>query len=159
MRSAWLSATEEISSELSEASKGNNRVYSKETPETNDKQTYIQTQLVLYDLTSKYYESLIDGKVPGVEFKIKNNGDRTLSRVDVTIYFKDATDVVVFEKNYTPVLADNQSIIIDGDPLKPGYIWQLERGKFYPATDVPTEWDEGNVEAEITRVEFAAVAN
>src|SRR5690606_29651863 len=36
---------------------------------------YIRENVRIYDLTGKYYESY-DGSEPGVDFKIKNNGNR-----------------------------------------------------------------------------------
>lgn len=44
--------------------------------------------------------------------------------------------------------------ISDNKPLKPNYIWQLERGKFYQAKSVPDEWKAGSVSAKITDLEF-----
>lgn len=41
----------------------------------------------LYDLEAKYYETLLFGKVPGVRFKIKNNGNRTLDKIKVIFFF------------------------------------------------------------------------
>ncbi len=158
MRSAFSLAANELNSEFSEIlrveSSPSARVDGAKAEEISEKQTYAKNHLVLYDVTATYYDSVIDGKVPGVEFKVKNNGGRALSRVDVTVYFKDAFGAVIFEKTYSPV--SDRSILENNDPLKPGYIWQLERGKFYPAKDVPTEWDEGSAEASITRIEFAA---
>ena len=171
MRSALSSAAEEFSAGLSEAfgtpdTSGPRVAGQKAKPEEDaarkaaeqaeraEQQAYIRDNLALYDLKSKYYESVLDGKVPGVEFKLKNNGDRALSRVEVTVYFKDESDAVIFEKSYSPVLVSEYSFSGNNDPLKPGYIWQQERGRFYSAKDVPTEWSEGNVEAAITRIEF-----
>lgn len=168
IRSEFSSAAEELRSGLTEAfgsgSSSSPRVTgSKPEIENNgaadiakreNKNAYIKNNLTLYGVTSKYYDSVLDGKVPGVDFKIKNNGDQALSRVEVTIYFKDESDAVIFEKSFLPVLVSEYSFSGNNDPLKPGYIWQQERGHFYSAKDVPSEWSEGNVEAEITRIEF-----
>lgn len=40
-----------------------------------------------YDLEAKYYESRLDGTVPGIDFEIKNTGNRTLNRVKVRLVF------------------------------------------------------------------------
>jgi hypothetical protein len=172
MRSAFSSAAEEFSARLSgafgtsdtsEPRVAGEKVEAEEDAarkaaeqaERAEQRAYIRDNLALYDLRSKYYESMVDGKVPGVEFKLKNNGDRALSRVDVTVYFKDESGSVIFEKSYSPVLVSEYSFSGNNDPLKPGYIWQQERGRFYSAKDVPTEWAEGSVEAAITRIEFS----
>ncbi|MCF7821524.1 MAG: hypothetical protein K9M17_03660 [Mariprofundaceae bacterium] len=119
-----------------------------------EKKKYL-SNVVLYDLKAKYYETYSEKKMPGVEFKVKNKGDRTLSEVQVTVYFKDAKGTVIGEKQYHPVLVTKYSFSGDNKPLKPNYIWQMERGKFYKADSVPSEWKEGSVSANITNIEFS----
>lgn len=118
-----------------------------------EKQAYIKN-VVLYDLKAKYYETYLEDKVPGVEFKIKNNSDKTLTEVEVTVYFKDENGGIIAEEDYHPVLVSEYSFGDDNKPLKPNYIWQLEEGKFYKAGSVPSEWKEGAVSAKITNIEF-----
>ncbi len=115
------------------------------------KQAYIKN-VVLYDFKAKYYKKQYsEDWVPGVNFKLKNKGNRTLKEVDVTVYFKDANGTIIAEETYYPVLVTKYS---DNKPLKPNYIWQLERNKFYKADSVPSEWKEGAVSAKITNIEF-----
>lgn len=121
--------------------------------EAKTKNEYIQN-IELYDVKSRYYETYLDGRKPGVEFKLKNKGDRSLDRVQVTVYFKDPSGAVIAEEDYTPVLVTEYSFG-SNKPLKPNYIWQMESGKFYKAESVPTEWKEGAVSAKITRIEFS----
>ena len=125
-----------------------------EMQDVKEKQEYLG-KVSLYDLQAKYYETYLEKKVPGVEFKIKNNGNRTLKKVQVTVYFKDAKGTIIAEKQYHPVLVTKYSYGGDNKPLKPNYIWQQERGKFYKADSVPTEWKEGAVSANITNIEFS----
>lgn len=121
------------------------------TPE----EIYIRDSVELYEVEARYYETY-SGRSPGVDFKLKNKGDRTLNRVEVTIYFKDASGAVIAEEDYSPVfVVDGAFSMRDNKPLKPGYIWSQERDKFYKAESVPTEWKEGAIEAKITRLEFA----
>lgn len=119
-----------------------------------EKQKYL-SHVILYDLKAKYFETYLEKKIPGVEFKVKNEGDRALKEVQVTVYFKDAKGTVIAEKEYHPVLVTKYSYSGDNKPLKPNYIWQMERGKFYKADSVPTEWKEGAVSANITNIEFS----
>jgi hypothetical protein len=125
----------------------------KEIEVFREKQEYIGN-VELYDLTARYYQTYFDVRVPGVEFKLRNNGDRTLKRVEVTVYFKDSEGKIITEETYLPVLVSRYSISGDNRPLRPNYIWQLERGKFYQAKSVPSEWQEGAVSAQITDIEF-----
>jgi len=125
----------------------------KENQEFEEKQAYIK-YVVLYDLKAGYYKTYLEEKIPGVEFKLKNKGDRTLKEVEVTVYFKDAAGTIIAEEDYHPVLVTKYSLSGDNKPLKPNYVWQMERGKFYKADSVPSEWKEGAVSAKITNIEF-----
>ena len=118
------------------------------------KQAYIKS-VSLYDLEAKFYTTFSKNKVPGVKFKIKNNGDRLLREVEVTVFFKNAKGIVVAEERYRPVLAMKKSYSGDQVILKKNYIWQMEEGNFYKADAVPTEWKEGAVEAKVTSIKFA----
>ena len=118
-----------------------------------EKQAYL-AHLGLYEFQSRYYTTVLDERVPGVEFKLKNRGNRTLKSVEVTVFFKDGSGRVISEEDYHPVLVSDSSFT-PGKPLKPGYIWHMERGKFYQAPLVPDEWQEGSAEAKITALEFA----
>ena len=142
-----------LESEMVEANEGIEEV-NKELAEIKAQQAYID-KVKLYDLKSKYYESLLQGRVPGVKFKIKNTGDRILNKVEVTVYFKDAKGNVIFEEDYRPVNTHAISFTGDDKPLKPNYVWQMERGQFYPAKSVPSEWETGSVSAKITDIEFS----
>ena len=124
------------------------------TQENSVKTAYITEHLELYDVSAKYTESVIDGRVPGVLFKVRNNGERSLDKVEVTVYFKDASGNVIAEEDYLPVLVTEYSFFGDNKPLKAGYVWQMEQGKFYAAKSVPSEWDEGNIAATITDIRF-----
>jgi hypothetical protein len=125
-----------------------------EDVETKAKTAYIQEHLSLYDMQARYMDSILDGKVPGVLFKLRNTGDRDLEMVKVTVLFKDATGAVIHEESYAPVLASEYSFR-DSKPLKAGYVWQMESGKFYAAKSVPSEWKEGAVDAKISDIRFA----
>jgi 3-methyladenine DNA glycosylase Tag len=126
----------------------------KEIQDIKEKQKYL-SKVTLYDLQAKYYETYLDKKVPGVVFKIKNTGNRTLKKVQITVYFKDTKGTIIYEKEYHPVLETEYSFSGDNKPLKPNYIWQMERGKFYKTASVPTEWKEGSVSAKVTNIEFS----
>lgn len=121
---------------------------------SGEEAAYINQNLRLYDLKAKYYDSMLDGRVPGVDFKIQNNGNRTLNNVTVRVVFYDPAGHPISEEEYNPVIVSEYSIG-DNTPLRPHYIWQQESDKFYEAKNVPSEWSEGKVSATITDIEFA----
>ena len=133
---------------------GTNAAQTSLTLAQNLKLDYIKNHLELYDFTARYFDSVLDGKVPGVDFKIRNTGTQTLVKVEVTVYFKDSFGKVIAEAQYNPVLVTGYGFS-DGSPLKPNYIWQMERGKFFAAKNVPSEWKEGAAEAQITDIRLA----
>ncbi len=118
-----------------------------------EKLKYIEN-ISLYDIKSGYYDTYLDGKVPGVKFKLKNNGNKSLKKVKVTIYFKDKNGSIIFEEDFHPILVTEYSFLNDNKPLKPNYVWSMGRDKFYKVESVPSEWKSGNVEAKITDIEF-----
>lgn len=117
------------------------------------KAAYIDESLELYDLSAKYIETY-SGRVAGVLFKLRNNGETSLDRVEVTVYFKDGNGNVIAEEDFHPVRVSEYSIG-DNKPLRPGYIWQMEQGKYYTAKQIPSEWKEGSIESSITDIRFA----
>jgi hypothetical protein len=127
---------------------------SKGSEDAKEKLAYIRDHLALYEVEAKYFSTYSDDQVAGVLFKLKNNGDRVLEKVEVTVHFKDADGGVIFEESFLPVLVTEYSFG-DNKPLKPGHIWQIERGKFYTAKSVPSEWAEGAVDVEVTDIRFA----
>lgn len=115
-------------------------------------QQYIADNLELFDFQAKYMSDVVDGRIPGVTFKIKNKGERVLERINVVVYFRDASGEVIAEEDYTPVLVSRFNRAEDNRPLMPGQIWQQEWGSFYTAKSVPVEWKEGAAEARIVEI-------
>lgn len=117
-----------------------------------EKQAYIE-QVELYELSAKYHEFWDGSRDPIVNFKLKNNGDRTLNRVDVTVYFSDERGTIIHEEVGSPVLQGGYSR--GAKPLRPNYIWE-QGGRDYWRSfeDVPSEWSEGAVTAKVTSIEF-----
>jgi hypothetical protein len=117
-----------------------------------DTQAYLAQNLTLMDLQAGMYDSVLDGKVPGVTFRIQNKGDQALTKIEVTVYFKDKDNKVIYEQKFLPVSSKSYT---GAKILKPHYIWQMEQGKFYSAKAVPSEWQAGAAEAKITAIELA----
>jgi hypothetical protein len=85
----------------------------------------------------------------GVWGEVKNNGERTLREVEITIFCLDSDGKPVFEKTYQPVLVSDFAFGDEGKPLKPGYT----RTFGVKLNDAPSDW-KGKVEVKITKVQF-----
>lgn len=122
---------------------------------SSPEQMYIQQYLEVYDLKAAYMNAVVGGRIPGVVFKLKNNGERIVDEIKVVVFFRNATGSVIAEQEYLPVYGRELGLSGGGNSLKPGYIWQMEQGKFFKAGSVPNEWQEGLAEARITQIRFA----
>ncbi|MGA1823305.1 MAG: hypothetical protein ACMUIP_01485 [bacterium] len=123
-----------------------------EIKKREEKQSIINN-CVLYDLKSKYYETFLDKNVPGVKFKIKNKNNRTLKKVEVTVYFKDRAGKTIAERTFYPLTKSKYTLRGETKPLKSNGIWQMERGDFFTVDSIPRTWKEGAVFAKITNIE------
>jgi len=95
--------------------------------------------------------SYSDG-TPGVTFALKNNGDKTLSDVDVIVYFLDADGRPIAEKTFYPVTSGIYCLT-NCDPLKPNYVWR-QGDNFYSMDTLGPEWS-GEATIEIKDIKFA----
>lgn len=86
---------------------------------------------------------------PGVFGEVKNTGDRTLTKVEITIYFLDKQGQPIFEKQFPAVIVGSGAFMRDDKPLKPGYSQKFG----VKADDAPSEWAK-TVTVKITDVEF-----
>lgn len=121
---------------------------------STEQAAYIRDHIKIYDLEGRYFDSILDGRVPGVDFKIKNDGNRTLNKISVRVVFYDAQDKPIAEQDYSPVLVTSSGYGDNNTPLRPNYIWKQEQGRFLTAKSVPSEWKTGKVTATITEIEF-----
>lgn len=118
---------------------------SKETEEENNYLENLEIQNLNVTMGYGEYDMpQYDDPKPAVEGKIKNLGDKTISEVELTIYYLDSSGNRISETRYYPVNAN--SIYGDDSPLKPNY----ERDFGYIVDeDAPSDWDR-EIEAEIT---------
>lgn len=114
-------------------------------------QEYAANLVKIYETNCAYYDSYLDWKVPGVEFKLKNEWNKDLWEVEVNVDFKDEAWNIIFSENYFPVNVDSRT---DATDLKAGRIWQMERGKFYSSKKTPSEWKEWACDFSVKSVKF-----
>ena len=85
----------------------------------------------------------------GVFGEVKNNGERTLKTIEVTIYCLGHEGKPIFEKTYDPVLVSEFGFSESSEPLKPSY----SRKFGVKLDDAPSDWNK-KVSVKVTRVEF-----
>jgi hypothetical protein len=133
---------------VEEANKANQ---TKRAAEEAAEADYIANNLTVANVEAAFRKSPLDGNVPGVSFSIKNDGDQTLKRIRVKCSFLNAAGKRIAEESYLPV---SEYDFGSGKPLKPGYVWTLDNGRFYSAKGIPAEWAPGRVEIKITEIDF-----
>lgn len=113
---------------------------------------YADNFVEIVNLDTQWHEDILYGeKVAGYTFELKNNGNKDIEYLTVTIYFKDKSGNNIAEASLTPI---NPSGIFDNEPLKANYSWKMDTGTYYQAKDVSKDWVEGSAEAVITELRF-----
>lgn len=101
------------------------------------------TDLTVYDVSAKP-----DGEGGAiVDFKVKNNGKRMFSSAKITVFFKDESSNVIFEEEF-----DTREYRYPSIELKPNYIWAKRQRRKLSTSRVPSEWNKGAVDTEVTGV-------
>lgn len=142
----------EIDESNIEAKQGINKIEDK-IEEAEFKQAYVEN-IEIFEFEAKRIDTYLDENVPAVRFSLKNNGDRSLDKVKVTVYFYDNNNQPIYEKTYTPVLVSEYSFLSDDGPLKPNYIWRGEANNYYTIEQLGPEWS-GRAKAIISDIEFS----
>ena len=109
-----------------------------------EKQAYINKVRII---NLKATETIPEGL--GVSGIIRNLGNRTLNKVEITIYFLDKDGWPIFEETYSPVWVSEYSFGTSNKPLNPDY----SRRFGYSIDDVPSDWAK-KVKAKITDIRF-----
>lgn len=121
--------------------------------EPGDQVTSADGNIVLYEAEARNYSS--SGDNHGVRFKLKNTGNETAIRVNVTFFFKGTAGSVIHEETFSPVGKPPFPGYTKRVPLKPNYIFQLGENEIFTVDRMPSEWQEGSFDVEITGVEYA----
>jgi len=124
----------------------------------NIAQEYIKNKLTLSNVgvTQGYGQFDVPGyseSKKAAKGTVKNIGDRSISLVEITIYFLDTNSNRVGEKSFTIVNTEN---IFEKTPsLKPNYSKDFG---YIVEKDAPSDWT-GKVEVEISKIKFDESAN
>ena len=117
-----------------------------------EKKNYI-SKIKLYEFEVRRIDTFSEKNAVGLRFAIRNKGDRTVKRVEVTVYFHDKQGKPILEKKFFPV---SSSSIYGSEPLKPNYVKRMEEGKYYTIKELGPEWKEGAARAEVSDIEFSS---
>lgn len=121
---------------------------SNDSKEIKNENNYLESlEIQSINVTMGYGEYDIpqyDDPKPAVQGKIKNLGDKTISEVELTIYYLDSSGNRISETQYYPV--NTRSIFGDDSPLKPNYVRDFG---YIVDEDAPNDWGK-EIEAEIT---------
>jgi hypothetical protein len=116
------------------------------------KRAYIQEYVKLRDVrTGKGQRLGFGDPEPAVFGTVVNQGGRTLTKVQVTVYFLDEHGIVIGEKDYHPVLVTTSAFSTDNTLLKPHYVKDFG----YIIKDAAPSAYAGKVWAEVRDIEFA----
>lgn len=145
-------ALSEISSGIEAAEAGIEKT-TKAMEEFTEKMSYMN-KVEITEFVAQRIDTYLKKDVPAVRISLKNNGDRSLDKVKVVVYFKDKDGNTIFEEDYHPVLVSKYSFSSDNKPLKPGYVKEMEKGKYYTLKSALSDWQEGKATAKIVDIEF-----
>ncbi|HCE2429458.1 TPA: hypothetical protein NGU10_001507 [Vibrio parahaemolyticus] len=117
-----------------------------------EKMNYIK-DIKITDFVATRIDTYSQKNVPAVRISLKNNGGRSLDMVETTVFFYDKEDKIIFEEIYHPVLVSKYSFS-NNLPLKPGYVREMESGKYYTIKSNLSEWKNGAATVKITDIRF-----
>lgn len=116
------------------------------TNTSNETIEYINNYFVLENAVIKEFIRYSDKKQWGLsQIQVKNNGDKTVTGMTITVYFQDADGKDVAEDSFN---------ISQFKSLKPNYSWKQEEGIFYPFQNLTSDVDPTRHTIKVTDLEF-----
>jgi hypothetical protein len=145
-------ALSEISSGVEAAEAGIEKT-TEAMKEFTEKMNYMD-KVEITEFLAKRIDTYLKKEIPAVRISLKNKGDRSLDKVKVVVYFKDKAGNTIFEEDFHPVLVSKYSFSGDNKPLKPGYVKEMEKDKYYTLESALSDWQEGKAIAKVVDIEF-----
>ena len=109
---------------------------------------YAKNYISISNLVAK--KGIVDGHAY-IGVKLKNNGKKTVSDIELTVLFYDKGGNIIHDDIITPLTLSYTSRATKS--LKPGYIRQLRVDEEFIIGDIPSEWS-GEISGKITGVSF-----
>lgn len=90
------------------------------------------------------------GKEPGIsDIAIKNNGDKNIAQLTITVYFQDENEKNIAEDSFMII-----GSLFGGDTLKANYSWKMENNKYYEFSNLADEVDISRNSIKVTEIKF-----
>ena len=113
---------------------------------------YINNNLVLENAVVDEFDTYYNTKVWGLsEIKVKNNGNKSITQLTVTVYFKDESGNTIGENNINIGISDVYNTV---SALKPNYEWASEEDHYYELKNLSDNINPTRNEIKITSVKF-----
>ncbi len=119
-----------------------------------EKMNYID-KIQITEFVAKRIDTYSKEGIPAVRISLKNTGGRSLDKVRVTVYFQDKSGNTIFEEDFLPVLVSKYSFTGNNNPLKSGYVSEMEKDKYYTLDSQLSDWEEGKSVAKVVDLEFS----
>ena len=98
------------------------------------------------------FDTYYNNKVWGLSgIKVKNNEDKSISQLTITVYFKDESGKTIGENNINIGIADIYNTV---SVLKPNYEWSSEEDYYYELKNLSDNIEPTRNEIKITNLEF-----
>ncbi len=123
-----------------------------ENSSNQDMIDYINNNLVLESATVDEFDTYYNTKEWGLSnIKVKNNGDKSITKMTITIYFKDNDGNTIGENNINIGIADIYNTV---SALKPNYEWSTDADRYYELKNLSDSIVPTRNEIKITKVTF-----
>lgn len=121
----------------------------KETVKNSPEEEYIEQFI---EITNYHVgmQSGFGGKEPGLsDVSIKNNGERDIAELVITIYFQDEDGKNIAEDSFMLIGG-----LWGGDTLKANYSWKMDGGGYYEFKYLADEVELSRNTAKVTEIKF-----
>jgi hypothetical protein len=125
----------------------------KKYPTWREGQEYLQNYVEITEFTTRRIDTYRRDNAPAIRVAARNNGDRAIDELTVTVYLKDAEGKRIHEEKI--FLATDNPYIYDKPSLKPGYVFEMEADHYRIVKQPLNAWKTGSAEYEVTEIELA----
>lgn len=135
----------QVAVSINDVQLSDSKVTMQKTPEEEYIDQYIEITNYHVGMQSGYR-----GKEPGIsDVSIKNNGDKNINELTITVYFQDETGKDIAEDSFMLIGG-----LWGGDTLKANYSWKMENNKYYEFSNLADEVDISRNTVKVTEIKF-----